>query len=94
MRSGRQIHAHLVAIHNELLDLLEQEALLRYEITNGRMEEVKKRIAGKQLPEKQVDESNERDFYVQNGFEYWPFKGEYWLDELGNYHYVGTQSCH
>lgn len=94
IRAGRQIHAHLVAIHNDLLDLLEQEALIRYEITNGRMEDVKKRIAGKRLPSVQVDESNERDFYVQNGFEYWPFKGEYWLDELGNYHYVGTQSCH
>ena len=22
-----------------------------------------------------------------------PGVGEYWLDELGNYHYVGTQSC-
>ena len=41
----------------------------------------------------QVDEDNQRDFYIQNGYEYWPFRGEYWLDELGNYHYVGTQSC-
>lgn len=92
--AGRQIHSHLITIHNELLDLLEQEGFIRYEIINGRKEELKKRIAGKELPATQIDADNERDYYVQNGFEYWPFRGEYWLDELGNYHYVGTQSCH
>lgn len=91
--AGRQIHAHMIAIHNELLDLLEQEGFIRYEIINGRKEELKKRIAGKELPNTQIDADNERDYYVQNGFEYWPFRGEYWLDELGNYNYVGTQSC-
>jgi hypothetical protein len=92
--AGRQIHSHLINIHNELLDLLEQEGFIRYEIINGRKEELKKRIAGKELPDAQIDAGNERDYYIQNGFEYWPFRGEYWLDELGNYHYVGTQSCH
>jgi hypothetical protein len=92
--AGRQIHSHLIAIHNELLDLLEQEGFIRYEIINGRKEELKKRIAGKELPATQIDATNERAYYIQNGFEYWPFRGEYWLDELGNYHYVGTQSCH
>jgi tetratricopeptide (TPR) repeat protein len=94
IHAGRQVRSHLIAVHNELLDLIEQGEFIRYEILNGRKEELKKRIAGKELPATQVDADNERDYYVQNGFEYWPFRGEYWLDELGNYHYVGTQSCH
>jgi tetratricopeptide (TPR) repeat protein len=92
--AGKQIRTHLVNVHSELLDLIEQEGFIRYEIINGRKEELKKKIAGKELPAIQVDEGNERNYYVQNGFEYWPFRGEYWLDELGTYHYVGTQSCH
>jgi len=58
---------------------------------NGRKEQLKKKIAGKATEE--VDEKVDRTFYVQNGFEYWPFEGEYWLDEIGNYHYLGKQSC-
>ena len=41
----------------------------------------------------QVDEKADRKFYIQNGFEFWPFQGEYWLDELGNYHYLGVSAC-
>ncbi len=49
---------------------------------------LKKRIAGKDVEGEQINQENQRDFYIQNGYEYWPFRGEYWLDELGNYHYV------
>lgn len=93
-RAGRQVQAHLEQIKEDLFDLFEQEGFIRYEMINGRKESLKKKIAGKDLPvETDVDAAQERDFYIQNGYEYWPFKGEYWLDELGNYHYVGVQSC-
>lgn len=91
-RAGRQIRSHMIDMRAELVDYFEQEGFIRYEAINGRKEGLKKKIAGKDLPN-QIDEKNERDFYIQNGYEYWPFRGEYWLDELGNYHYVGTQSC-
>jgi tetratricopeptide (TPR) repeat protein len=92
-RANQQIKAHLEAIREELFDLFEQEGFIRYEMINGRKESLKKKIAGKDMPTGQIDEDSGRDYYVQNGYEYWPFRGEYWLDELGNYHYVGTQSC-
>ncbi len=91
-KAGRQLRHHLSNIRFELFDLFEQEGFIRYEMLNGKKQAVKKRVAGKGLP-RTVDENTERDFYVQNGYQYWPFEGEYWLDELGNYHYVGTQSC-
>jgi hypothetical protein len=84
-----------MSVREDMLDLLEQEGFIRYEEINGRKETLKKKIAGKDLPDDQMqeDKARARDFYIQNGYEYWPFRGEYWLDELGNYHYVGKQSC-
>jgi tetratricopeptide (TPR) repeat protein len=92
-KAGKIVRNHLLNIKEELIDLIEQEGFARYEMINGRKESLKKKIAGKELEDQQIDQANQRDFYIQNGYEYWPFKSEYWLDELGNYHYVGTQSC-
>lgn len=92
-KTGKIVRNHLLLVREELVDQIEQEGFARYEMINGRKESLKKKIAGKELPDAQVDESTQRDYYIQNGYEYWPFRGEYWLDELGNYHYVGTQSC-
>lgn len=90
---GRIVHDHLIDMREDMMDLIEQEGFIRYEMINGKKENLKKKIAGHDLPDQQIDQDTQRDFYIQNGYEYWPFRGEYWLDELGNYHYVGTQSC-
>jgi hypothetical protein len=90
---GRQVRRHLILIQNELQDLFEQDGYLRFEMLSGKKEALRKEIAGKTLATAQVDEDTSRQFYIQNGFEYWPFTGEYWLDEIGNYHYVGVKAC-
>ncbi len=92
-KGGRQIRGHMLAARTELIDLFEQEGFIRYEMINGKKEQIKKRVAGKDISTASIDEDNSRDYYIQNGYEYWPFRGEYWLDELGNYHYLGTRSC-
>lgn len=92
-KGGRQVRAHMLSARAELIDLFEQEGFIRYEMINGKKEQLKKRVAGKELPKSQVDDDSSRDYYIQNGYEYWTFRGEYWLDEIGNYHYLGTQSC-
>ncbi len=89
--AGKQIRRHLILIENELRDLFEQSGFLSFEMLNSKREALKKEIQGKGLTK--VDEDTERSYYVQNGYEYWPFKGEYWLDEIGNYHYVGVSAC-
>lgn len=91
--AGKYIRDHIIDIRKELADLFEQHGFARYEMMNGRKEQLKKKIAGKTLEKKQLDEDEDRNFYIQNGYEYWPFSGEYWLDEIGNYHYLGTQKC-
>lgn len=92
--TGEMVKAHLQNMLAELKDLKDQTALIRYEMINGKKEAIKKRIIGKNLGEGAVEEvDRDRSFYVQNGYEYYPFQGEYWLDEIGNYHYLGKQSC-
>lgn len=89
---GDRAKVHLAQLRDDLQDYSEQTGFIRYETINGKKELLRKKIAGKEAPT-QLDEKVDRDFYVQNGFEYWPFDGEYWLDEIGNYHYIGQQNC-
>lgn len=91
---GSQVRRHLVEFREELRDLAEQVGFLKYEMVNAKKNFVKRKIIGKGVEAAaQVNEDKSRNFYIQNGYEYWPFKGEYWLDEIGNYHYVGKRSC-
>ncbi|HEX7676414.1 MAG TPA: hypothetical protein VF412_19720 [Bdellovibrio sp.] len=90
---GEMVKAHLLNMRAELRDLYEQAGFIRYEMINGRKESIKKKIAGKDINEGQIDEKMDRQFYIQNGYQYYPFQGEFWLDEIGNYHYLGRQSC-
>lgn len=90
---GEMAKTHIINIRAELRDLYEQAGFIRYEMINGKKESLKKKIAGKDISSVQIDEDVNREFYVQNGYEYWPFDGEFWLDEVGNYHYLGKQSC-
>jgi hypothetical protein len=90
---GDMVKAHLQNMRIELKDLNEQASFIRYEMINGKKESLKKKLSGRNLSEEQIDENQDRSFYVQNGYEYYPFQGEYWLDEVGNYHYLGKQSC-
>ncbi len=87
---GKIIQKNLNDIRVELRALAEQNDFIRLEVINGKKKAVKKIIAGE---EGQVDKGKKRSYYVQNGYEYWPFQGEYWLDEIGNYHYVGVDAC-
>ena len=91
-RAGRQALAHLRTIRAELKDFFTQEQYLRYEMLRSRRGFLKQKIAQRATGGVSI-EDYDRSFYIQNGYEYWPFQGEYWLDELGNYHYVGRGSC-
>ena len=91
--AGKKVRSHLYSIQSELRDLFDQEGYIRFEMLNSKKENLKKKVIGKVLPKQQVDEDFKRSFYIQNGYQYWPYSGENWLDELGNYHYLGVQAC-
>jgi tetratricopeptide (TPR) repeat protein len=91
--TGRLIRRHLERIQVELSGHFEQSSLIRLDMLSGKKESVKKEIVGKGLLRDTVDDQQDRNFYIQNGYDFWPFKGEYWLDEIGNYHYLGVKAC-
>lgn len=90
---GEKVKTHLTSMRVELRDLYEQAGFIRYEMITGQKEAIKKKISGKDLEGSQIDDQVDREFYVKNGFQYYPFKGEYWLDEIGNFHYLGKSNC-
>lgn len=90
---GKQARNHLRRVKSELRDFFEQSDFLKFEMISGKKETLRKEIAGKGVVKKQITEDETRSYFIGNGFEYWPYQGEYWLDELGNYHYVGVQAC-
>ncbi|MEQ1875561.1 MAG: tetratricopeptide repeat protein [Bdellovibrionia bacterium] len=92
-RMGRQARNHMIRIVRDLRDLFEQHGYARFELLNAKKEALRKRMAGKGLAGPQVDEDTSRSYYIQNGYEYWPFRGEYWLDEIGNFYYLGKSAC-
>ena len=91
-KAGRQAVTHLKSIRAELKDFFTQGQYLRYEMLRSKRGFLKKKIAEKTTTGVSIEDFD-RSFYIQNGYEYWPFQGEYWLDELGNYHYIGAGMC-
>ena len=90
---GEMAKAQMTNMKNELKDYTEQASFVRYEMISAQKEVVKKRIEGSNVPAARIDDNRSREFYVQNGYQYYPFEDEYWLDELGNYHFLGKSSC-
>jgi len=90
---GESAKVQMANMKDELKDAFEQVSFVRYEMISAQKEVVKKRIQGTDLPEARIDDNRTRSFYVQNGYQYYPFNGEYWLDEVGNYHFLGKSSC-
>ena len=86
--AGRKLIARLDAERATLRELLGQSLRLSYEIA-GRESELATSGAGAALgaqPQKDPPQ-------VADDEELWPFQGEYWRDELGNYRYQLGQRC-
>ena len=91
--AGKEIRRNLLLVKAELERLYTSSQYLKYDMLKGKRDYLKKKISKKYLDKIKIDEKVTRSYYVQNGYEYWPFDEEAWLDEVGNYHYLGRQSC-
>lgn len=69
----------------------QQIKFVNYELLEAKKTQLKLKIANKEKPT--VNEDENRNFYVKNGYRYWPFQGEFWIDEIGNYQYLGASYC-
>ncbi len=91
--TASMIRQSLVKMNEELLEFGDQKEFIKVEVTTAKTEGALKKIRGTDDPSDAITAKNSRDFYILNGYEYWPFQGEYWLDEIGNYQYVGASQC-
>jgi tetratricopeptide (TPR) repeat protein len=89
---GSMVKNRLVSKLQEFNEFATQFEFLKYEAINGQRTTLKEKIASEEV-EKQIDTEFSRDYYVQNGYRFWPFEGEYWRDEIGNYQNVGVNRC-
>lgn len=88
---GQKVEKHLSDKVLEISDFVSQVDFLKYEKLNG--ERARERARMQVDFKDRVDSEISRSYYIQNGFRYWPFEGEYWRDELGNYQFVGENAC-
>ncbi|WP_413612311.1 tetratricopeptide repeat protein [Bdellovibrio sp. HCB-110] len=93
--AGNILKNALLLKEQELSLFTGDTGLINYEILNGKKKEARKEYIRKlNNPESAaIDKNDSRDFYINNGYRYWPFEGEYWRDEIGNYQYLGVNRC-
>ena len=93
IRLGRAIREELLKYTKELNDFDDQKELIKFELVSAEKEDARKKLEGRDDFDAEVNPVSSRFNFRKNGYEYWPFQGEYWLDEIGNYHYLGVSRC-
>ena len=89
--AGVALANELGAVHDQLADLMGQEALIRFEVVSGEYEKYARAFRNPEVAE--VDEGVEFDFATNPDVIFWPFNDEYWQDELGYYERVEPGDC-
>lgn len=90
---GKLVRDRLESKLQEFHEFVTQFEFLKYETINGQRTSLKEKMAFVEGSEKQIDRELDRHYFVENGFRFWPFEGEYWRDEIGNYQNVGVNRC-
>lgn len=80
-------------IENELTDYITQFDFINYETIGIMKKKAAQKFIKKSTDVSEADDKQSRSFFIQSGFQYYPFEGEYWRDEIGNYQYLGTNQC-
>ncbi len=93
-RLGRVLRKEIIKIKDELVGFEDQKELIKFELISSEKEQARKRLERRDgFFKDKKDLKVSRFSFTKDGYEYWPFQGEYWLDEIGNYHYLGASRC-
>lgn len=93
-RLGKALREEMIKARNELAAFGDQKELIKFELISSEKEQARKKLEGRDDFSEGIQGSRSSRFsFTKNGYEYWPFQGEYWLDEIGNYHYLGASRC-
>jgi len=76
----------------DLKNQINQAQIIQLEIKSSEMTRLEEKL--RQLGQKTVEKKvKEKDILIDVGFEFWPFTGEYWKDEVGYYIYNIVNIC-
>lgn len=94
-RLGKALRSAMLGYNRELIGFGDQKELIKFELISSEKEQARKTLEGRDDFSQDGDSKRKasRFSFTKNGYEYWPFQGEYWLDEIGNYHYLGASRC-
>jgi hypothetical protein len=84
--AARSISRRLGQMQKEVSESLENMLPIEVEINT----QIRDRLAKSRIP---VGVDVEFDAEIKKGFEFWPFEGEYWRDEVGSYAFATTGVC-
>ncbi len=88
-KAGQVLHYRVARMHQDLLQILDNNELLRYEVFSGSGENLRFQMAGGTPGENRIPAS----VRPQNRDLQWNFDGEYWQDEIGHYRSSLKNNC-
>lgn len=90
-RAGLVLLSEMARMSNYLGDLLTQSQIIRFEVVSAQRSDYQYKVANTDLAE--TTNRDQVDFATDVNFIFWPFNGEFWVDELGFYYYTEQGSC-
>lgn len=78
---------------SELAGLIKRVIKIEYEILQGEKGTLEEEVIKEMNADKTVKTKDVSNIRVDDEHEYWPFKGEYWRDELGYYRVKLVNKC-
>jgi tetratricopeptide (TPR) repeat protein len=91
--AGRRLYSKGAGYFAYLSELSNQTKLINTEMLLGRIDRMRQKLNVGQADKKSNFIGGLQPLVVGQEYEYWPFQGEYWEDELGTYVYNVDAQC-
>ncbi len=91
--AGQLARNRLQRLSSEIQDLMKQSIKIEIEALNGLKGALTAGVAGEQAQSLNPNAKNYNTIVIDDEHQQWPFKGEYWKDELGYYRFKVANKC-
>jgi tetratricopeptide (TPR) repeat protein len=91
--AGQLARNRLQRLSAEIQDLMKQSIKIEIEALNGLKGALTAGVAGEQAQAINPNAKNYNNVIIDDEHQQWPFKGEYWMDELGYYRFKVANKC-
>jgi tetratricopeptide (TPR) repeat protein len=93
--AGNLARQRLQALSSEIQEHVKQAIKIEYETLNGQKGQLTAGLTGEQVTSTSINPNakNYNTIAIDDEHQQWPFKGEYWKDELGYYRFKVKNKC-